>query len=139
GAGDDLAPPRLKLISESNATLRAELQRARADAPREDPDGQPDLGKPLRDRLRSWIGDRQRVRLVAPNRTHADRLAAMLRAWGLSPEVRRAGGAELLAEDGDGAALAILTGSLERGFRLPADRLVLVPEEEIFGPRSHRE
>ena len=147
GAGDRAAgeddPPRLKLISESNATLRAELQRARADAPRDDPDAQPDLGKPLRDRLRSWIGDRQRVRLVAPNRTHADRLAAMLRAWGLSPEVWRGGGAELLAELEDATSkhgpLAILSGSLAHGFRLPADRLALVAEEEIFGARSHRE
>ena len=31
------------------------------------------------------------------------------------------------------------TGPLSRGFRLPADRLVLIAEEEIFGPRSHRE
>ncbi len=143
GGGEDSGPPRLKLISESNATLRAELQRARADAPRDDPDAQPDLGKPLRDRLRSWIGDRQRVRLVAPNRTHADRLAAMLRAWGLAPEVWRGGGAELLAELEDPTSkhgpLAILSGSLAHGFRLPADRLALVAEEEIFGARSHRE
>jgi transcription-repair coupling factor (superfamily II helicase) len=145
-ARDDTAVPRLRLISESNATLRAELQRARADAPRDEADAQVDLGKPLRDRLRSWIGDRQRVRLVAPNRTHADRLTAMLRAWGLAPEVWRGGGGELLTElvDRDSRAaipapLAILTGSLERGFRLPADRLVLVSEEEIFGARSHRE
>jgi len=142
-AGDHGGPPRLKLISESNATLRAELQRARADAPRDDPDAQVDLGKPLRDRLRSWIGDRQRVRLVAPNRTHAERLAAMLRAWGLAPEVWRGGGAELLAElddtTGKHGPLAILSGSLAHGFRLPADRLALVSEEEIFGARSHRE
>ncbi len=134
---------RVRLISESNATLRADLQRARADAPRDDPDAQVDLGKPLRDRLKSWIGDRQRVRLCAPNRTHAERLAAMLRAWGLAPEIWRGGGAEVLAELDDPtvvrAPLAILSGSLSRGFRLPADRLVLVAEEEIFGARSHRE
>ncbi|HET6146910.1 MAG TPA: transcription-repair coupling factor [Polyangia bacterium] len=142
----DAGPPRVSLHVESNATLRAELQRARADAPRDDPDAQVDLGKPLRDRLRSWIGDRQRVRLVAPNRTHADRLAAMLRAWGLAPEIWRGGGAEVLAELTSsserahlGAPLAILSGSLAHGFRLPADRLVLVSEEEIFGARSHRE
>jgi len=140
--------PRVSLLVESNATLRAELQRARAEAPRDDPDAQVDLGKPLRDRLRSWIGDRQQVRLVALNRTHADRLGAMLRAWGLAPEMWRGGGAELIGEitaraDGAaaplGAPLAILSGSLAHGFRLPADRLVLLSEEEIFGPRSHRE
>jgi transcription-repair coupling factor (superfamily II helicase) len=145
GGGGGGEAPRIRLVSESNATLRAELQRARADEPREDGDAPADMGKPLRDRLRSWMGDGQRVRLVAPNRTHADRLAAVLRAWGLSPDVRRAGGTEILAEleargGGPGAApLAILAGPLARGFRLPADRLVLVSEEEIFGPRSHRE
>ena len=35
--------------------------------------------------------------------------------------------------------LAILVGPLVRGFRLPADRLALVSEEEIFGARAHRE
>jgi transcription-repair coupling factor (superfamily II helicase) len=29
-------------------------------------------------------------------------------------------------------------GPLTRGFELPADRLVIVAEEEIFGPRAHR-
>src|SRR4029077_11817773 len=38
-----------------------------------------------------------------------------------------------------GRSLAVLAGPLERGFRLPADRLVLVAEEEIFRRRSHRE
>jgi transcription-repair coupling factor (superfamily II helicase) len=144
GGGD--VGDRAKLISESNATLRAELQRARAELAHDEAshDAQADVGKPLRDRLRSWIGDGQRVRLVAPNRTHAERLAAVLRAWGLTPEIWRSGGAEILGglEDGGGAGgapLAILSGSLERGFRLPADRLVLVSEEEIFGARSHRE
>src|SRR5207302_8331793 len=58
GAGaDETPPPRVRLVSESNTTLRAELQRARADAPTED-----DIGKPLRDRLKSWLGEGQRVR-----------------------------------------------------------------------------
>jgi transcription-repair coupling factor (superfamily II helicase) len=151
------APPRVRLLAEPNTTLRAELQRARAEATGErerEHDrmtaGSPeaaaiDVGKPLRDRLRSWMGDGQRVRIVAPNRTHADRLAGLLRAWGLDPEVPKTGnGSDLVFEEGAAgpaqpSPLAVLSGSLEHGFRLPADRLVLIAEEEIFGPRSHRE
>ncbi|HVR62033.1 MAG TPA: transcription-repair coupling factor, partial [Polyangia bacterium] len=140
GAGD--APPaRVRLVCESNTTLRAELQRARADAGAEE-----DIGKPLRDRLKSWLGEGQRVRLVTPNRTHADRLAGVLSAWGLAPQVVKTGGADILdlvaggqAATAIGAPLSVMHGPLQRGFRLAADRLVLIAEEEIFGPRSHRE
>ena len=137
-AAEAAGSPRVRLVSESNATLRSELQRARADAARDEED----VGKPLRDRLRTWLGEGQRIRLVAPNRTHAERLAGLLGAWGHPAAVVKGGGAEIfdLLEGGSGAgALAILHGPLAHGFRLPADRLVVIAEEEIFGPRSHRE
>src|SRR5450432_3143410 len=146
GPGD--ATARVRLAAEPHTGLRAELQRARAEQSGERHTAHPDavdVGKPLRDRLRSWMSDRQRVRLVAPNRAHAERLAGLLTAWGLEPEtVARGHAGDLLfeGEQLDSAAappLAILTGPLTRGFRLPADRLVLVAEEEIFGPRAHRE
>ena len=137
-------PPRVRLASEPNTGLRAELQRARADQAGErlhaaHPDAAAvDVGKPLRDKLRAWMADGQRVRLVAPNRAHADRLTGLLAAWGLEAESAGRGHApDDLFEAG--APLAVLSGSLSRGFRLPADRLVLVSEEEIFGPRAHRE
>jgi transcription-repair coupling factor (superfamily II helicase) len=146
----DAARPRVHVAALPNTTLRADLQRARAEAGGErahaaSPDAAAvDLGKPLRDRLRAWMGDGQRVRLVAPNRAHADRLAGLLAAWGLAPTTPATApggrGADLLAGGDVGAGpLAVLAGSLARGFRLPADGLVLVAEEEIFGPRSHRE
>ncbi|HVU50709.1 MAG TPA: transcription-repair coupling factor, partial [Polyangia bacterium] len=143
--GDDgSAPPRVRLASEPNTGLRAELQRARAEQTGERlhatrPDAAAvDVGKPLRDKLRAWMSDGQRVRLVAPNRAHADRLSGLLAAWGLEAESAGRGHApDDLFEAG--APLAVLSGSLSRGFRLPADRLVLVSEEEIFGPRAHRE
>jgi transcription-repair coupling factor (superfamily II helicase) len=153
--GPDSTHPRVRLATEPNTGLRAELQRERAERAGErahaaHPDAAAlDLGKPLRDRLRAWMSDGQRVRLVAPNRAHADRLAGLLRAWGLEAEiVARGHGAEHLFNEqseteglahGVAAPLAVLHGSLTRGFRLPADRLVLVAEEEIFGPRAHRE
>jgi transcription-repair coupling factor (superfamily II helicase) len=143
----DAAPPRVRVSAEPMTTLRAELQRARAEQSGErmtaaSPDAAGiDLGRPLRDRLRAWMKDGQRVRVVAPNRAHADRLAGLLTAWGLEPATIAKGHAAglLFGEDDADAPLAVLSGPLARGFRLPADRLVLVAEEEIFGPRSHRE
>jgi transcription-repair coupling factor (superfamily II helicase) len=148
---DDGLAPRVRLASEPNTGLRAELQRARAEQSGErlhtaHPDAAAvDVGKPLRDRLRAWMSDGQRVRLVAPNRAHVERLAGLLRAWSLEPDTATRGHAaewlfaESAADAHADAPLAVLTGSLTRGFRLPADRLVLVAEEEIFGPRAHRE
>jgi transcription-repair coupling factor (superfamily II helicase) len=144
GAGETLA--RVRLAAEPMTTLRAELQRARAEQSGErmtaaHPDAAAvDLGRPLRDRLRGWMSAGERVRIVAPNRAHADRLTGLLAAWGLDPaRGDRAHAADLLFGGDDASPLAVLSGSLSRGFRLPADGLVLVAEEEIFGPRSHRE
>jgi transcription-repair coupling factor (superfamily II helicase) len=150
------APTRVRLAAEPNTGLRAELQRARAEQTGERPHAAHpdaaaiDVGKPLRDKLRAWMSDGQRVRLVAPNRAHADRLAGLLAAWGLEAAAAPRGQAhghvphghapdDLFDGAADQAPLAVLSGSLTRGFRLPADRLVLVSEEEIFGPRAHRE
>ncbi len=39
----------------------------------------------------------------------------------------------------DQPPLAVLIGGLTHGFRLPGDRLALIAEAEIFGPKAHRE
>jgi transcription-repair coupling factor (superfamily II helicase) len=132
------APPRVHVESEPHTTLRAELQRARAEA-KPGPDLPESIAGPLRDRLRSWLDRRQRVRLVASSRMHADRLVGLLRALGFTADVARGGGAELFANRDDAQPLAVLVGPLRRGFALPPDRLVLVAEEEIFGARALRE
>jgi transcription-repair coupling factor (superfamily II helicase) len=132
------APPRVHIESEPHTTLRAELQRARADAGPTRSEIPESIANALRDRLRSWMDRKQRVRLVASSRMHADRLVALLRALGLSVDLARGAGAELFADQG-GPALAVLVGPLRRGFALPADRLVVIAEEEIFGARALRE
>ena len=99
-----------------------------------------DIGTPLRDRLRGWLDLGHRVRVVAPNRTHADRLVALLRALGFATDVRAAARrSRAVRRRGRAAPLAVLSGPLRRGFALPADRLVVVAEEEIFGARALRE
>ncbi len=139
-AGTD-APPRVHLQSTPHTTLRAELQQARAEAAAPQRDVEIDIGRPVRDRLRAWLDAGQRVRVVAPSRMHADRLVALFRALGLATDVSPGGADDLFsAETGARRApLAVLTGPLRRGFALPADRLIVVAEEEIFGPRSLRE
>ncbi|HEY4395276.1 MAG TPA: transcription-repair coupling factor, partial [Polyangia bacterium] len=156
------APPRVRVEASPLTTLRAELREARSQAAdqgeldvawtelgsaerspsRGGPGtlgGSPDtIGRPLRDRMRGWLDLGHRIRVVASSRTHADRLAALLRALGLATSVVGHGErAELFS--GSGPPLAVLVGPLRRGFALPADHLILVAEEEIFGPRSHRD
>jgi len=134
------AAPRIRVESEPHTALRAELHQARSAAVGATERGSTelDIGAPLRDRMRRWLDAGFRVRVVAPNRTHADRLVALLRALGLATDLAppRAGH-ELFARGG--APLAVLSGALRRGFVLPADRLVVVAEEEIFGARALRE
>jgi len=130
------AAPRVRIESSPHTTLRAELREARAHPPEHKEE--PDIGKPLRDRVRSWIDGGNRIRVVASTRTHADRLAALLRALGLATSVFAHGESEDLFAPG-GVPLAVLVGPLRRGFVLPADRLIVLAEEEIFGPRSARE
>jgi len=83
------------------------------------------------------------VILVAPNATHAERLSAMLRGYGLAlTKPERAAEPEPLRELG-GLALAkprvrVLPGSLSKGFASASDRLLIVSESEIFGALSRR-
>jgi transcription-repair coupling factor (superfamily II helicase) len=137
-------PLRLRLAAESNTGLRGELHQGRRPergaGDDQDAEGS-EVGKALRKRLRAWIEEGHRVRLVASSRAHADRLAGLLRAFGLQAQVQTGGGGGLtgLAGGQGGPALAVVVGPLVRGFRLPGDHLVVVSEEEIFGPRSHRD
>jgi transcription-repair coupling factor (superfamily II helicase) len=130
--GEDL-PTRIRLDAVPTTGLRAELLSTR---------GENDIGDPLARKLRAWLDEGYRVHLVAPGRGHAERLSGLLGALGLSPKLgRRAGKTGLAAladDDSTGAGLTIWSGTLTRGFQLPSDRVVVVAEEEIFGPRSHR-
>ncbi|HEY7376057.1 MAG TPA: transcription-repair coupling factor [Polyangia bacterium] len=134
------AAPRIRLESAPHTTLRADLHQARSAAVGATAHGAADvdIGAPLRDRMRRWIDAGFRVRVVAHNRTHAERLVALLRALGLATDLAPPRAGHELFADG-GAVLAVLSGTLRRGFVLPADRLVVVAEEEIFGPRALRE
>jgi transcription-repair coupling factor (superfamily II helicase) len=141
GRGEDATDgaelPRVRIESTPHTSLRAELRAARAHAP--DEKGDPDVGRPLREKIRGWLDLGHRVRLVAPSRNHAERLIALLRALGLALGPASTAEAHDLFSTTGQQPLAVLSGPLRRGFVLPADRLVVVSEEEIFGARSVRE
>jgi transcription-repair coupling factor (superfamily II helicase) len=83
------------------------------------------------------------VILVAPNLTHAERLTAMLRGYGLSLEkpeapnergpLRELGGIGLTR-----TRVRVLPGSLSEGFASASERLLIVSESEIFGAVARR-
>jgi transcription-repair coupling factor (superfamily II helicase) len=86
------------------------------------------------------------VILVAPNLTHAERLTAMLRGYGLGglesskPE---AGSERGPLHDLGGLGLTrprvrVLPGTLSEGFASEGDRLLIVAESEIFGAVTRR-
>jgi transcription-repair coupling factor (superfamily II helicase) len=137
--GDAIAgeAPRVRIESSPHTTLRAELKTARALVTDEKSDLE--VGRPLRDKIRAWLELGHRVRVVAPSRNHADRLLGLLRALGLPAAPAPAGESHDVFAGTANPALAVLPGALRRGFVLPADHLVVVAEEEIFGARSVRE
>ncbi len=134
-AEEDL--PRVRLESSPHTSLRAELKAARALVA--DDKADLEVGRPLREKIRGWLDLGHRVRIVGPSRHHADRLVALLRALGLPAAPAPAKETHDLFAAAANPALAVLAGPLRRGFTLPADRLVVVSEEEIFGARSVRE
>ncbi|MBI5237200.1 MAG: transcription-repair coupling factor [Deltaproteobacteria bacterium] len=109
---------------ESNIDLRQEISLRKGE----------ELLAPLAERVRRWLEEGQRVYLTAHNRGQAERTRELLEGYGLNPA--SISGHEML--DRSGSEFAIATGSLQTGFRLPAESLVVVSEEEVFGERVKR-
>jgi transcription-repair coupling factor (superfamily II helicase) len=125
---------RVRVDALPTSGLRAELLSTRGQ------DNIGDIGVALARKLRTWLGSGYRVHLVAPGRGHAERLSALLAALGIGSTVNHPSGESSLAAlvSGPGGPLCIWSGPLRHGFELPSDRIVVVAEEEIFGPRAHR-
>jgi transcription-repair coupling factor (superfamily II helicase) len=123
--------PRLSLDAAPTSGLRAELAKLR---------GEEDIGHALARRLRGWLDGNSRVCLVAPGRAHGERLVGMLTTLGLACRLESAPRPleAIIGRPADQRELAILVGPLSRGFELPLDKVVVIAEEEIFGPRAHR-
>ena len=109
---------------------------------------------PLVARIRQWQDERQQVYLTVSSQGQADHLQHLLLGYELELPVepawdaqggksnrplqsdKKAGTVTLL--EGQHSRTAIVVGHLSQGFGLPADGLVFLAEEEIFGERRHR-
>jgi transcription-repair coupling factor (superfamily II helicase) len=94
---------------------------------------------PLVRRLSYWRDHGMRIFLTARARTQAERLAMLLEHQGVPSSTRLARFDPAWLDQGAASqTVQVVVGSLARGVVLPADGLVLVTEEEIFGSRVHR-
>ncbi|WP_394823758.1 transcription-repair coupling factor [Pendulispora albinea] len=94
---------------------------------------------PLVRRIRYWREHGLRVFIAARAQTQAERLTSLLHHQGISCTARLGTFDPAWLADPSGAEMAqIIVGPLSRGALLPAEGVVLVTEEEIFGARAHR-
>ncbi|HLK36766.1 MAG TPA: transcription-repair coupling factor [Polyangiaceae bacterium] len=95
---------------------------------------------PLVRRVVHWQDHGLRVFATARAQTQAERLVTLLRHQDVACRARLGTfDPSWLGEPaGEGREVQVVVGPLARGVVLPADGLVLVTEEEIFGSRVHR-
>jgi transcription-repair coupling factor (superfamily II helicase) len=94
---------------------------------------------PLVRRIERWHEHGLRVFVTARAQTQAERLVTLLRHQGVACKARLdAFDPAWLDEAASTGEVQVVVGPLGRGVILPADGLVLVTEEEIFGSRVHR-
>ncbi len=87
---------------------------------------------PLVEQLQHWHDDQQRVFLVVSSSLQATHLQTLLQGHQLTVPIVTAW------QEHTADTTAIVVGTLSHGFMLPAERLVFIAEEEIFGERRHR-
>ncbi|MDJ0869281.1 MAG: transcription-repair coupling factor [Myxococcota bacterium] len=91
---------------------------------------------PLVNALEKWLGERTRVVLAAGALSSAERLHALLAEYGIEAQVAR--DERPVWKWGRPGRAEIRVAPLSEGFALPIERLVVVTDEEIFGPRERR-
>jgi transcription-repair coupling factor (superfamily II helicase) len=127
----------LRFAAESNEDIRTDLKSLRK---------RETLLAPLMERLRSWHEEGNEIIIVAHQVGQAERLQELLMEYKLNPhlsstsfprwlEARFPRWTNLSPRKGEGDFI-ILTGDLSTGFRFPSIGLVVITEEEIFGPRK---
>jgi len=116
---------RLSLATHDNADLKLELgsENERVLAP-------------LADRIVTWIAAGNRVLVPCHQAGQARRLYELFSHYRLPIEISEADFAH--AAQQPPGRVEILVGEISRGFRLEADKLVVIAEEEIFGKRVKR-
>jgi transcription-repair coupling factor (superfamily II helicase) len=92
--------------------------------------------EPLVRQLARWRDERWRVVLSASSLSHAERLRTLLSEYGV--EARSAEAARPVWRWSGPGRVEVRVAPLSEGFQLPLERLAVVTEEEIFGPREKR-
>ncbi len=128
----EIASEAIDLGSRDHGDLERAVKAARASK------GKTGALTPLARRIDHWREHGLRVFLAARAQTQAERVTALLRHQGVEcrPRLETFDPAWLQDETLDVAQVVV--GALSHGVMLPADGLVLVTEEEIFGGRAHR-
>ena len=125
--------PTERLRCEDHQQLRPEMSGARA--------GGGSMLDPLLRRLERWIGAGLRVAFVSRSRRRFDELSALLEGAGVAlaeyeePPTAAILGGLANAGPAERRRVALLRGEVDRGFVLPDEHLVVLSEEDIFGPR----
>jgi transcription-repair coupling factor (superfamily II helicase) len=89
---------------------------------------------PLAERIAGWRKSRYRIVLTAPSLSHAERLRSLLADYDVSARVTT--DPRPIWRWGAMGHVEVRATPLSAGFTLPAERLAVVTEEEIFGPRA---
>jgi transcription-repair coupling factor (superfamily II helicase) len=99
------------------------------------PDGEGVL-KPLAERLTGWLASGLKIYIPCHQRGQAERLLNLLDHYNLPLAISpRTFAAEEFRRD---RGIAILTGEISRGFRMPDAGTIVIAEEELFGKRVRR-
>ena len=88
----------------------------------------------LVERLRDWLSDNWSILVVCHQRGQAERLLDLL----APSELPAVWVPELLPGRTFPVGLTVTTGSLESGFRMVEEKRIVICDDEIFGPRTHR-
>ncbi len=91
---------------------------------------------PLADRLAEWVSEGWRVTITAALLSSAERLRELLDGYGI--EARVANDSRPVWRWSAPGTVVVRVATVSEGFVLPLERLAVVTEEEIFGPRDHR-
>jgi transcription-repair coupling factor (superfamily II helicase) len=121
----------LDLAAHDHADLSRAVKAARASF------GKTATLAPLARRMAFWRDHGLRVFIAARAQTQAERLTALIRHQGVDCKARLAPFDPAWLDDASADA-QVVVGPLSKGVMLPAEGLVLVTEEEIFGARVHR-
>jgi transcription-repair coupling factor (superfamily II helicase) len=89
---------------------------------------------PLVERLQTWMEERWKILVVCHQRGQAERLLDLLAPSELAVNWEP----ELLSGRRFPQGITVTTGPLDSGFRLVEEKLVVICDDEIFGPRTHR-